>query len=76
MRAISTRPCALRTPAARLVAAIESGAAASDPALLSPFLLVSYPDLKQYSFLYWCALLIWSSAQSLRRAFTVSQCIL
>lgn len=40
-------------PSERLVAAIASGAAAADPAALSPFLLVCFPDLKQYSFLYW-----------------------
>lgn len=43
-----------RRSAGKLVDAISSGKAAADPALLSPFLLVSFPALKQFSFLYWC----------------------
>ena len=48
--------CSLRWQAgASIWASITSGAAEEDPALLSPFLLHCYADLKKYTFFYWLA---------------------
>jgi ubiquitin-like modifier-activating enzyme ATG7 len=39
--------------AAKVWADICSGAAEADPALLCPFLLLTYGDLKRFVFSYW-----------------------
>ncbi|GMH05504.1 hypothetical protein Nepgr_007344 [Nepenthes gracilis] len=49
------KQCLLREEAKKIWADIQSGAAEKDSALLSRFLLISFADLKKWSFHYWFA---------------------
>lgn len=49
------KAAALQAVGDQVMADITSGAATSDPALLSPFLLLAFADLKAHKFVHWAA---------------------